>query len=784
MTALLTLVLATQATQLPPIVNLQSVPFTEVKIQDKFWAPKQRTNREVSIPHTFEMCEKTPRIANFELAAKSTGPGHKGLVFDDSDVYKSLEAASYALASQHDPKLDAKVDEWIGKIGAAQRPDGYLDTAYILGRLDKRFSNLADDHELYCAGHLFEAAVAHYQATGKKSLLNIATKLADLLCNTFGIGDGRRMGYPGHPECELALIKLWRATGQQRYFDLAKFFIANRGSRFFADERHVQKDKFDGTYWLDDIPITEHKEIKGHAVRAAYLLSGTADLDAVTKDEKLHQMLSRVWRNTVYKRVFVTGGIGPSGSNEGFTVDYDLPNASAYQETCASVAMILWNHRMGLLEGNAKYWDWVERALYNGFLSGVSLKGDTFFYVNPLASAGNHHRSDWFACACCPPNVTRTLASLGQYLYAKTDDALYVNLYTAGEVNTKVGSETADFKIETDFPWNGKIVITPVKATSKSLDLKLRIPSWCPSFGASVNGQSQRPQTQNGYLTVSRKWAVGDRVELNLAMPVMQVEAHPEVKDDAGRLSIQRGPVIYCLEQIDQSAPLDNTFIPAGTEFRVKQEPSLLGGVATLEGSGKVFDSRNWKNALYLPQAFQSTPIKAVPYYAWDNRKACAMEVWMPTSPPSVPSLGLEQGAKVSLSYTSNLCRPNAIRDGKPIQASNKHPGDLTHFWPHKGGTEWVQYTWSEPQWVSGSKIYWFDDTGFGECRIPGSWEIQYLDAGIWKPVKANGYPLALDQWCETKFEPVKATALRLSIKMQNSWSVGIHEWHIVEPEE
>jgi len=308
---------ATCALQKPPIVNLTAIPFTEVSIDDRFWAPRQRTNRKVSIPHTFDQCEKTGRLANFDLAAKGARTGFKGLIFDDSDVYKSLEAAAFALAEKKDVALENRVDAIIARIGAAQRPDGYLNTWYEINAPDQVFTNLADNHELYCAGHLFEAASAHFQATGKRSLLNIATKFADLLCRTFGDKPGQRMGYCGHPEIELALMKLWRATGEQRYYELAAFFLNNRGSRFFADERKVSKEKFDGTYWLDDVPLREHKEIKGHAVRAAYLFSGAADLAAATQDEGLRTALDRVWRNTVFRRAFVTGGIGPSGSNEG-----------------------------------------------------------------------------------------------------------------------------------------------------------------------------------------------------------------------------------------------------------------------------------------------------------------------------------------------------------------------------------------------------------------------------------------------------------------------------------
>lgn len=767
--------------QVSPIARLQEVPFTEVSIRDSFWAPKQKTNREVSIPHTYKECEITGRIANFDLVAKGARAGHKGLIFDDSDVYKCIEAASYALATKSDPKLDAETDKIITRIAAAQMPDGYLNTWYQINAPDKRFTNLADNHELYCAGHLFEAAVAHYRATGKKSLLDIATKYADLLCHTFG-PPPKRMGYCGHPESELALIKLWRATGKQEYLDLAKFFIDNRGSRFFADEKKIAKDKFDGTYWLDDVPVRDHKEIKGHAVRAAYLLSGVADLAAITKDETLRTALDRVWRNTVFKRVFVTGGIGPSASNEGFTIDYDLPNLSAYQETCASVAMILWNHRMGLLEGNAKYWDWVERAFYNGFLSGVSLEGTRFFYVNPLASTGNHHRSEWFGCACCPPNVTRTLASLGTYLYAKSNDSLYVNMYVGGSVKTKVGESAVTLDVETNYPWDGKVILRP-KVDGKKVWIRIRVPGWAPIARLNRNGSTARAELKDGYLSIPPTYENGDRFEFSLPMNAMRIQAHPSVKDDSERLAIQRGPLIYCLEGVDNKLDFSQLFVPIETAFTPKSIPAL-GGITVLEGSGMMVEDIDWKNKLYVPiNRPQPVPIRAIPYYAWDNRASSPMEIWLRTSPPPAVLGGLERQAAVRLSYLSNISTPEAIRDGKAIEASNKHPGLLCHFWPHKGTKEWAEYSWKSAKSITGVDVYWFDDTGFGECRPPTKWHLEYKDGAAWKEI-AGAYGLSLDKWNEIRFAPLTTNALRLVVELQPNWSVGIHEWRVIEAEE
>lgn len=402
--------------QQPHFARLTPVPFTQVEIKDRFWAPKQEVNRRVSLPHSLDMLEESGTIHNFELAAQGARTGFKGFVFMDSDAYKSLEAISFSLATHPDPVLEKRVDAVIATIAKAQMPDGYIDTYYEINAPDKRFTNLRDNHELYCMGHLIEAGVAHHRATGKRTLLDVAIKAANKIDSVFG--EGKRMGYPGHPELELALVKLANETGDQRYFNLAKFFVSNRGSKYFAIEHKTPLDQYDGTYWQDQVPIRDQETMVGHAVRDGYLLSGVTDVMAKTEDPGLVAMVDRVWSSATGKRMYVTGGIGASGANEGFTTDYDLPNFTAYQETCASVAMAMWNERLANLYGDSKYADLMELALYNGVLAGGSLDGTKYFYVNPLASRGGHHRSGWFSCACCPPNEARTLASIGGYAYA------------------------------------------------------------------------------------------------------------------------------------------------------------------------------------------------------------------------------------------------------------------------------------------------------------------------------------------------------------------------------
>lgn len=767
----------------PPekLEKLSPVPFTQVTINDSFWAPRQLVNRKISILHSFKMLEEKGYQQNFELAAKKSRTGFTGLVFMDSDVYKVLESASFSLATSRDKEIEANVDKWIGLLAAAQMPDGYLNTYYQINMPDKRLTNLRDNHELYCAGHLFEAAAAHYAATGKKTLLTVAEKYADFFVKTFGDGPGQRKGYCGHPEIELALMKLYKASGKKDYLNLCSYFINNRGTHFFAVEHNTPDAQYDGTYFQDDVPIREHTFIKGHAVRAAYLMSGTVDLAAEQEDNSLLAMVDKVWHNTVYKNMFITGGIGSSGSNEGFTHDYDLPNESAYQETCASIAMVMWNHRLGMLYGDSKYADVFENTLYNGFLSGVSLDGLKFFYVNPLASTGGHHRSPWFSCACCPPNVTRTLASLGGYAYGQGAKSLWVNLFIQGSVKSNAG----EYDVKTNYPWDGKVTLTNTKPTDGVSELKVRIPGWCDDWSLKLNGVKVIPTMDRGYATLVRDWSKGDKVEVNLEMPVRRVAAHPWVKSNQGKLAIARGPVVYCMEGVDNSQPLSQLSVPADTEFKVQAEPKLLGGVVTLTGQGLSTDT-TWKGGLYAT-APKSTKvgIKAIPYYAWDNRAAGEMKVWFPTTPPAPVFAGLERSAKVSLSNTSGYAQPRGINDGIEPASSGEQPAALCHFWPRKGTSDdWIQYSWTKPVTINRSRIYWFDDTGRGECRIPVSASMEYLDGSTWKTVNTTTpIPVGLDKWAEVDFQPITTTAIRLRFVMKKDFSVGVHEWQVWAPE-
>jgi DUF1680 family protein len=626
-----------------PLLKLRPVPFKDVKIQDSFWAPRRETNRVTSIPFSLQKLEEAGNLEDMRLAARGATNGFRGPVFMDSDLYKALEAASCSLATHPDPALEKQLDDIISLLAAAQQPDGYLNSYYTVKEPGQRWTNLRDCHELYCAGHMFEAAVAHFQATGKTTFLTVATRYADYIDSVFGPAP-KRLGYPGHPEIELALIKLWRATGNPRYFDLARFFVENRGRKFFATEHQTPIDKYDGSYFQDDVPIYDHQNIKGHAVRAAYLMSGVTDVASQTGDDRLLKMLDRVWRNTTERNEYITGGIGPSAHNEGFTVDYDLPNLTAYQETCATIALAQWAHRLTLLYGDASYADVLERALYNGVLSGVSQDGTKFFYVNPLESAGTHHRSPWFGCACCPPNVTRTLAALGGYAYAASDESLYVNLFIQGSAHAKVGDTTVALKVTTDYPWDGKVVLDLTPAARAQIALRLRVPGWCHNASVAVNRRAAKtPLLERGYLVLDREWNRGDRVDVDLPMPIERVAANPQVKADQGLLAIQRGPIVYCLEQCDQTEPLAALWLPAEAELKAAREPGLLGGVVTITGEARAESEPQWRSSLY-----QSAPpasriaLKAIPYYAWDNRQPGPMKVWLPASPRVPPARGPE----------------------------------------------------------------------------------------------------------------------------------------------
>jgi DUF1680 family protein len=616
------------------------VPWRAVTIDDPFWTPHLQANRDHTLPHIYRFCKETGRLDALRLQWK---PGTEPVphIFWDSDVAKWLEAASYSLATHPDPVLEAQVDEAVSLLVGAQQPDGYLNTYFTVVEPQKRWTNLRDWHELYCAGHLIEAAVAHFQATGKRTLLDALCRYADYIDTVFGSAPGKKRGYPGHEEIELALVKLYRVTGEQRYLQLSQYFVDERGRQpHYFDLEARQRGEDPEAFWArtyeynqSHLPVREQHEVVGHAVRAMYLYSGMADLARELHDESLFEACQRLWNHVCTTRLYITGGLGPSAHNEGFTTDYDLPNETAYAETCAAIGFVFWNHRMLQLDCNARYADMLERALYNGVLSGVSLDGEKFFYENPLASLGTHHRQQWFRVSCCPPNVARLLASLGQYIYAVTDRDIVVHLYIQSTAQTTVGGRAVTVRQETTYPWNGLITIQVGIAEPTQFGLKLRIPGWCQHAQLTVNGEAfdLAGHLSQGYVRVERVWQPDDQVKLELSMPVERMYAHPDVRQDAGCVALQRGPLIYCPEGVDHTVPLHRLIVPRAAELASHFEPDLLGGVTVIRGKALVEDDDDWAGRLYRsrPSSLRPGTITAIPYYAWDNRQAGQMRVWL-----------------------------------------------------------------------------------------------------------------------------------------------------------
>ena len=755
--------------------DIEPVPFTAVRLDDGFWTPRLQTTRMVTLPYNFKKCEDTGRISNFAMAGGLMEGECEGIYFNDSDVYKVLEAAAYALSAERDRALKKYVDDLIAKMAAAQQDDGYLNTFYTLTGLEKSWTNIEDKHELYCGGHMIEAAVAHFQATGERSLLDVAIRFADLVDSIFG--PGKRSDVPGHEEIELALVKLFHATGEERYLALAQFFIDERGC---TDRRKIY-----GDYCQDHLPVRQQAEIVGHAVRAMYLYCGMADVAAATRDKGYIATMERIWNDVVKRKMYITGGIGPSAHNEGFTVAYDLPNDTAYAETCAAIGMVLWNHRLNLLHADARYVDVLERALYNGMLSGVSLDGKRFFYTNPIESRGNHHRKEWFDCSCCPVNVVRFLSSLTGYVYAHGADTIHVNLFATGIATIPLSEGGVSLTQKTRYPWDGRIAIavTPhADAGKQEFTLALRVPGWCWSARVTVNGEewSEPDMFHKGYLSIRRSWQEGDEVLFDLHMPVRRVKAHPAVAANKGRTALMRGPLVYCLEGVDNNGRVRNLVLPPDAALTTEFRPDLLGGVTVLKGTALAAYPEEHDDRLYRPAArVVPKEFMAVPYYAWDNRAPGEMVVWLPESAEHVEMSPME-GVTPSASHCYGQDSLKALHDRIEPSASNDHGLRRFTWWDKKGSTEWVQYDFDEARRLSSVAVYWFEDSPHGGCRLPASWRLFYKEADSWKPVR-NAAPFSVepDQYNRVSFDPVKTKGLKIEVELRDGFSGGILEWAI-----
>jgi DUF1680 family protein len=792
-----------------PDYPIKPVNFTAVHLNDEFWAPRIEINRTSSIPSAFEQCELTGRVKLFERAAAvlrgetNVDKRPPGYPFDETDLYKVIEGASYSLSVTPDPKLDAYVDSLIAKIAAAQEPDGYIYTTRTIDPKNphrwagpERWVFERDDsHELYDLGHLFEAAVAHNLATGKTTLLNVAIKAADLLVATFG--PGKRTIWPGHQITEMALVKLYRVTGKEAYLNLAKFLLDERGPGPFPEGERANPRGLN--YNQAQLKVIEQSEPVGHAVRAVYMYSGMADVAAVTGDQAMRAAGKRIWDYLVTSKLYLTGGIGASGSGEAFGQPYELPNMTAYNETCASVGMDFWNHRLFLLEGDAKYIDVMERTLFNGLLSGVSLDGKTFFYPNPLESNGQHARQEWFGVACCPGNITRFMPSVPGYLYATRGDSVYVNLFAKGTAKIDLPGGPVAIDQDTRYPWDGAVKMTITPQRARRLAINVRIPGWArgqpvpsnlyvftdeiqvPSPTLRVNGTVVSATLTNGFATIDRTWSAGDVLTLDLPMPVRRVESNPQVTANRGRVALQRGPIVYAAEWPDNpNGKVRNIVLPDGNALTTEFRRDLLNGVQVIKGraTGLAFDGKG-----AVTRADQ--PFMAIPYATWANRGRGQMAVWLartdaaarPTPFPTVVTT-----ANIAASPLPNGRGKNArnIIDGEE-PASSSDSTAYFDWWPVQGSKmEWVELTFAKPSTVSSSDIYWFDDTGRGGVRVPASWRLLYKSGEQWLPVETtSAFGTVRNTWNAISFKPVNTSALRIELSMQQGFSAGLQEWRV-----
>lgn len=641
-------------------VKMRLLSMKQIKIKDRFFSEYLDLIRNHVIPYQWEAlndriegAEPSCCMQNFKVASGRIPGKFMGMVFQDSDAYKWLEAVGYCLMWHPDKELETTADEAIDDICAAQQPDGYLNTYYIINGLERRFTNLKDHHELYCLGHMIEAAVVYFQATGKRKLLEAAVRYVDCVDSIFGSEPGKSHGYPGHEVIEMALVRLYEVTKEERHLALAKYFIDERGKTplFFEEETIRNQNKF---YWKDSYfgyqyyqagkEVRQQEKAEGHAVRAVYLYSGMAAVAKETGDESLKEACERLWDNITQRQMYITGAIGSSQYGEAFTFDYDLPNDTVYAETCAAIGLIFFARKMFELSKDSKYINVMERALYNGAISGMSLDGTRFFYVNPLevvpeASEKDQNkrhvkaeRQKWFGCACCPPNLARLLSSIGGYAYTETEDCFFMNLYIGGDISTVLRGQTVEFHVETDYPWDGTVKID-FNQEEAEFSYAVRIPDWCREYEISINGEQVLNDPVKGYVIMFRKWKKGDQIVCKFKMEAVMNQANPKVREDIGKTALSRGPLIYCLEEADNGSGLHQICLKEDTAFTEEFENGLLKGVVTLTGEGERIRTASWgEETLYRPYeapAFEKKKLKWIPYYSWANRMPGEMAVWV-----------------------------------------------------------------------------------------------------------------------------------------------------------
>ena len=774
---------------------INPVPFTSVKVTPgTFWGQRLEASRKVTIPLAFSKCEETGRYTNFSNAAQHLKDPSKvfkveGLSFDDTDPYKTIEGASYILQTYPDKKLVQYIDSVLDVIASAQEPDGYLYTARTQNPKephewagDKRWSKEEDlSHELYNLGHMVEAAIAHFQATGSRKFLNIAIRYADCVCREVGPNPGQACVVPGHQIAEMALAKLYLVTGDKKYLDEAKFFLDYRGKTTIVHD-YSQAHK----------PVIEQDEAVGHAVRAAYMYAGMADVAALTGDKDYIKAIDAIWDNIVQKKLYITGGIGATSNGEAFGKNYELPNMSAYCETCAAIGNVYVNYRLFLLHGDSKYYDVLERTLYNGLISGVSLEGNGFFYPNPLESMGQHQRQAWFGCACCPSNICRFIPSLPGYVYAVKDRNVYVNLFLSNKGNLSVAGKKVVLSQATEYPWNGDIVVTVDQNTAGQFAMKIRVPGWVknqvvPSnlyqysdnkrlgYTITVNGSVVGSMSADGYYTISRKWKKGDKVQIHFDMEARTVRANNKVEADRGMVSVERGPLVYCAEHPDNHFDIMGALLNQTPQFILGKGEIAGTPVQTLTTSAQTLNFNKQGKLEALDQT-----LTLIPYYAWCHRGSGKMRVWLPqdlnATNPSQPAT-LASESKVTTS--SEVPALSSINDRLVPKDENDRSVPYTHWWPKKACTEWLAYEFPQESTVQSATVYWYDDGPWGGCRVPKSWRILYQDAqGQWQPVSgADGYPTEKGAACTVNFNPVKTRALRLEVELPDDNAAGLFEW-------
>ncbi len=802
----------------PPAYSLPRITpaaVNAVSIGGSFWGPRIAAVRAGTLAANRHQCDSTGRIANFENAAKKIKnepavagdqPAEfQGLLFNDSDVYKMMEGWAYLIATESDPivkgQLDKDLDALIAKVAAAQYPDGYINTYYTLKvGVDKRFSNDINDHETYCLGHLIEAGVAHFECTGKRTLLDVAIKAADLLEDVYAPG---KLSTPsGHQEIELALVRLADATSQFKYRNLASAFIEMRGRPHRTLDGQTIAPW--GDYAQDHKPAAEQTEAAGHAVRAGYMYAAMTDL-AARGEPKYTPALQALWHDITQRRIFVTGGIGPSGHNEGFTVPFDIPVTSAYQETCASIALCQWAQRMFILEPDARYMEQFEKTLYNAVLAGVSLDGSKFFYVNPMASRGGHARSDWFACACCPPNVLRFFASLGRNIYAvggEASDTVYVNLFIESKATLMSAGKAVEIEQKTDYPYGGQMTISVRNTGDKRITLAIRQTSAMLAQAATSRMGAIGPAAgADGYrrLPVNPGQTLSNTFKIPL--PIRRVYSDPRVKASFGRAAIMRGPLVYAVEAADNTAlegaeatsvNMQRLILPASAQIR---EGEIVDGVPVLTATGSVVSAAaggddNESESLYRTgQVLSPETITMRPYFMWANREpGQAMNVWLAET-PQVIAPQPRAGITATASYTGNGEGLVAMFDRVVPESAADGTIPRFTFWPKKGGEndgkdtgQWVRYDFTNPRKLSEVSIWWFDDTGVGQCRLPKAFELQFLaaDGKTWSPVSdPTGGAIALNAPSVLRFSAIETRALRLNITLPDGMSTGILEWTV-----